>query len=109
MCARQPLLPPVLRNERAGPPEHPPRSPPPARAQYTGPPHPPPNASGPAACGLPWEAPFAPEYRGGRGALRLTQCNWYLPQGPGVPAVQRFLWQVQVRAARGAVGCGTRV
>lgn len=61
--------------------------------QYMGPPHPPPNTTGNPACGLPWDAPFAPAYqgagRGGGGSLQLTQCNWYLPQGPGVPAIQR--------------------
>ncbi len=67
------------------------RAPPtaPTAPQYTGPRHPPPNSTINPKCNLPWEAPFAPGYRGGEGTLRLTQCNWYLPQGPGVPAIQR--------------------
>jgi len=59
------------------------------QSQYTGPQHPPPNSTINAACNLPWDAPFAPLYNGGNGTLELTQCNWYLPQGPTTPAIQR--------------------
>ncbi|GBF87397.1 glycoside hydrolase [Raphidocelis subcapitata] len=73
---------------------------------YTGMQHPPPrNASWPAACGLPWEAPLLRRFRrgreGGDDALRLTQCNWYLPHGEGVAAIHRFLWQVQYLVSQG--------
>jgi hypothetical protein len=41
-------------------------------------------------CDLPWSAPFLDSYKGGSGkTLNLTMCNWYLPQGPNVPALYR--------------------
>jgi hypothetical protein len=44
-------------------------------------------------CDLPWSAPFLDSYKGGNGkTLNLTMCNWYLPQGPGVPALYRWVW-----------------
>lgn len=56
---------------------------------YKGMQHPPPK-TGDAACDLPWSAPFLSNYTGGTGKrLRLTMCNWYLPQGAGVPALYR--------------------
>lgn len=33
--------------------------------------------------------------------MNLTMCNWYLPQGPGVPALYRFLWQLQYLISQG--------
>jgi hypothetical protein len=57
--------------------------------KYRGMPHPPPKTTSPGCNGL-WSAPFLSNYTGGRGKrLRLTMCNWYLPQGPGVPALYR--------------------
>lgn len=54
--------------------------------KYRGMPHPPPQDG----CEGPWSAPFLSNYTGGRGKrLRLTMCNWYLPQGPGMPALYR--------------------
>eukprot|EP00882_Tetradesmus_deserticola_P031313 GHRQ01035406.1.p1 GENE.GHRQ01035406.1~~GHRQ01035406.1.p1 ORF type:complete len:380 (+),score=80.90 GHRQ01035406.1:579-1718(+) len=53
-------------------------------------------------CDLPWSAPFLDSYKGGRGpTLNLTMCNWYLPQGPNVPALYRFLWQLQYLVSQG--------
>ncbi|KIZ04477.1 hypothetical protein MNEG_3478 [Monoraphidium neglectum] len=69
--------------------------------RYTGPQHPPPKVKGSPQCNLPWSAPFTPSYRGGQGQLNLTMCNWYLPQGPNVPAIQRLLWQVQYVVSQG--------
>ncbi|KAF8070911.1 hypothetical protein HT031_000992 [Scenedesmus sp. PABB004] len=69
--------------------------------KYKGMPHPPPPTGNPQ-CDRPWSAPFLANYTGGRGAsLNLTQCNWYLPQGPGVPALYRFLWQLQYLVSQG--------
>jgi len=62
---------------------------PPTKLQYMGPSHPPPQDPSNPSCNLPWEAPFSPAYKDGNGTLKLTQCNWYLPQGPAVPAIQR--------------------
>ncbi|KAI8470545.1 MAG: glycoside hydrolase superfamily [Monoraphidium minutum] len=80
---------------------------PPAHA-YAGMPHPPPPVAGqPAACGRAWSAPFLGSYdsAAGRGEfgseLRLTQCNWYLPQGPSALGIHRFLWQVQYLVSQG--------
>lgn len=56
---------------------------------YRGMRHPPPKTGSPE-CDKPWSAPFLSNYTAGRGQrLRLTMCNWYLPQGPGVPAIYR--------------------
>lgn len=56
---------------------------------YTGMRHPPPKTGSPE-CDKPWSAPFLANYTGGRGKrMRFTMCNWYLPQGPGVPAIYR--------------------
>lgn len=58
--------------------------------KYTGMPHPPPKTGNPQCDNPPWSAPFLDSYKGGRGkTLNLTMCNWYLPQGPGVPALYR--------------------
>jgi hypothetical protein len=68
---------------------------------YTGMPHPPPKTDNPQ-CNGPWSVPFLPSYKGGRGSsLNLTMCNWYLPQGPKVPALYRFLWQLQYLISQG--------
>uniref|UniRef100_A0A383WE90 Ammonium transporter AmtB-like domain-containing protein n=1 Tax=Tetradesmus obliquus TaxID=3088 RepID=A0A383WE90_TETOB len=75
---------------------------------YSGMQHPPPNNTGNAHCdSMPWSAPFGPNYTapssstGSSSSLQLTMCNWYLPQGPGVLAVHRFLWQVQYLVSQG--------
>lgn len=69
---------------------------------YKGMAHPPPKTGNPRCDEPPWEAPFLPEYKGGRGdKLRLTMCNWYLPQGRGVPALYRFVWQLQYLVSQG--------
>ncbi|KAF8068194.1 zinc finger CCCH domain-containing protein 18 [Scenedesmus sp. PABB004] len=75
-----------------------------AAPPYTGMPHPPPLRPGDRAeCGLPWEVPFAPGHAAAPqygDKLRLTMCNWYLPQGDGVQALHRFLWQLQYLVAQ---------
>jgi hypothetical protein len=78
--------------------------------RYAGAPHPPPPEfwpAGPSAraqCDLPWEAPLAggvsDPSRGDR-TLRLTTCNWYLPQAPGTAAIHRFLFQVEYLVSQG--------
>eukprot|EP00878_Enallax_costatus_P033161 GHUV01036555.1.p1 GENE.GHUV01036555.1~~GHUV01036555.1.p1 ORF type:complete len:425 (+),score=93.87 GHUV01036555.1:481-1755(+) len=70
--------------------------------KYKGMPHPPPETGNPACDSTPWTASFLQNYTGGQGAtLNLTMCNWYLPQGPGVPALYRFLWQLQYLISQG--------
>ncbi|WIA11531.1 hypothetical protein OEZ85_011642 [Tetradesmus obliquus] len=69
--------------------------------KYKGMQHPPPKTGNPQ-CDGPWSAPFLDSYKGGIGkTLNLTMCNWYLPQGPNVPALYRFLWQVQYLVSQG--------
>jgi len=80
--------------------------------RYAGAPHPPPARFWPsqddperrAACDLPWEAPM----RGGYAdpsrddpLLRLTTCNWYLPQAPGTAAIHRFLFEIEYLVSQG--------
>lgn len=68
---------------------------------YKGMRHPPPKTGSPE-CDKPWSAPFLSNYTAGRGRrLRLTMCNWYLPQGPGVPAIYR---SAQHREYNGTAG-----
>jgi hypothetical protein len=78
--------------------------------RYTGAPHPPPpsffptDATRRAQCDLPWEAGMQGGYRDpsrGDTTLRLTTCNWYLPQAPGMPSIHRFLWQVEYLVSQG--------
>ncbi|KAI8465992.1 MAG: hypothetical protein J3K34DRAFT_435184 [Monoraphidium minutum] len=69
--------------------------------RYTGPQHPPPADPANPQCNLPWSAKFDPAYKNGQGQLDLTMCNWYMPQGPNVPAIQRLLWQVQHIVSQG--------
>lgn len=70
--------------------------------KYKGMPHPPPKTGNAQCDNTPWSVPFLANYTGGQGkTLNLTMCNWYLPQGPGVPALYRFLWQLQYLVAQG--------
>lgn len=66
---------------------------------YKGMRHPPPKTGAPE-CDKPWSAPFLANYTAGRGKrLRLTMCNWYLPQGPGVLAIYRCAGWVEGRGS----------
>lgn len=61
---------------------------------YTGMRHPPTCPQGASCPTFPWEAPFRPDYTppqnsGQSGSLKLTQCNWYLPQGNGLIGLHR--------------------
>jgi hypothetical protein len=78
--------------------------------RYSGAPHPPPprfwpmDSSTRAKCDLPWEAPLIGGHTDpstGGSTLRLTTCNWYLPQAPGTAAIHRFLFQIDYLVSQG--------
>lgn len=82
----------------------------PSFPRYSGALHPPPSRFWPtdpaarAKCDLGWEAPLIGGYTDpsrNDAVLRLTSCNYYLPQAPGMAAIHRFLFQIEYLVSQG--------